>query len=399
MLNDDYGTLFQGEYPEIETEVITFDEIIKQSKGSPAELVKRINEVQPDVIFTRSYEEYLLFSENDLFEELDTWIRKNNFDVENLNPKIVSLLRENNSKRLYGLAPMYSSSALFYNKTLFDQQNINYPQDQSSWEDIFLLASRFSDRNEQIFGMHFDGSIYEMISMIGRSYGINIVESSKQNDRVMADTKQWEDILMMLQTSYQNRALFLSGPTAITSQLNSASKDSFINGNYAMTISTTSLIEEYEQSGQTFGLGIVTIPTDPAFEDRSYVIRPNQIFGIHKKSPNKQLAWEFIDFVNSDQVAKLKSRYVTGLYTREAYSKELLGYSLEPFYKLNHDFRIRYPLDLPMDLKKYLNELVTAEVNQFLLGNQNSYETIANIQREAEFFYRTLKESDSTNHK
>lgn len=394
MLNDDYGNLFQALYPEVEIEVITFEELVSHSNNSPDALVKRIEDAEPDVIFTRSYEEYLLFSNNDLLDDLDTWIRKDDFDIENLNPKIISLLRENKLKRLYGLAPMYSSTALFFNKTLFDQQRINYPQDQTSWDDTLLLAARFSNNNEQTYGLYFDGSIYEVVSMIGRTYGMNIVETTNDNVKIMSNSKKWENILDMLKTAFQTGELSISGPTAITSEVNPISNNLFIEGKSAMTISTTGLIEEYEQSGQTFGLGIVTIPVDPAYGDSSYTIRPNQIFGINSKSPNKQLAWDFVNFVNSDKVAKLKSKSVTGLYTRVAYSKEIFGYSLEPFYKLNHDFRIRYPLNLSIDFKRHLNELVTTEINQFFLGNQNSNETVAKIQQDGEFFYDVMKEKN-----
>lgn len=391
MLDDDYGNLFHSIYPDVEIEVVSFKELMNQSNGSLDELVKRIEEVKPDVIFTRSYEEYLSFSDRDLLEDLDAWIQKEDFDLENLSPQIISLLRENPSKHLYGLAPMYSSTALFFNKDLFNQQKIDYPQDQLSWDDIFLLAARFGDNDENTFGFSYDGSLFELVSMIGRTYGLNIVENSNHSVGIMSDSKKWESILRMVQEAYQTEEVYISGPTAITSEVNPSNRDPFIEGKSAMTLSTTGLIEQYKQSDKKFSLGIVTTPVDPAFRDRSYTIRPNQVFGIYSKSSNKQLAWEFVKFVNSDQVAKIKSTSVTGLYTRVAYSKELFGHSLEPFNKLNHDYRIRYPLDLPSDFKKSLNELVTAEVSKFLSDDQNSHETVIKIQREGENLYTNMK--------
>lgn len=392
MFNADYGNMFYSKYPDIEVEVVSLDNLVNRSEGSIDELIKQIDQANIDVVFTRSYEEYLTFSNREVLEGLDEWIQKDHFDIDNFNPHIISLLRENTSNRLNGLAPMFSSIALFYNKDMFDQFSIEYPEDQLSWKDVFGLATRFVDDKDDTYGFSFKGSLYELVSMIGRTNGLNIVTVNNNNIWIMNDSEEWENILATVQEVHQSGAIHITEPV-FTATLDVKEKEElFINGKSAMTISTPSLIEQYEKSDKSFTLGIVTVPVDPAFRDSSYTIRPNQVFGIYSKSPNKELAWKFISFVNSDEVAKVKSKSVTGLYTRTTYSEELFGHSLEPFYKLNHDIRICYPIDLPRGFNRALNELVTKEATQFLSGSQNSHETVIKIKQEGEVLYKNMKE-------
>ncbi|MOA30591.1 hypothetical protein D3C78_1516920 [compost metagenome] len=75
-------------------------------------------------------------------------------------------------------------------------------------------------------------------------------------------------------------------------------------------------------------------------------------------------------------------------------AQEIAGYSLEPFRKLNHDDRIRTPINLFPQFRRSLNELVTREVGKLIEGSQNSQETVKNIQDEAELLFNMLREKE-----
>ncbi|MDG0873339.1 extracellular solute-binding protein [Paenibacillus thiaminolyticus] len=44
---------------------------------------------------------------------------------------------------MYGLSPTFVSSAVYYNKDLFEQYGVTPPQDKMTWEQLLDLAARF----------------------------------------------------------------------------------------------------------------------------------------------------------------------------------------------------------------------------------------------------------------
>ncbi|AZK45139.1 ABC transporter substrate-binding protein [Paenibacillus lentus] len=270
MFNTDYGELFYLKYPDIEVEVVPLKTLVNRSEGSIDELVQQIEQANIDVIFTRSLEEYLAFSNRGVLEGLEEWIQKDHFDIENLNPHIISLLRENASNRLNGLAPMFSSIALFYNKDMFDQLDIEYPQDQLSWREFFGLAARFSDNKEGTYGFSFEGALYEFVGMVGRAHGLNMVSVNNSDVWIMHDTEAWENILATVQEVYRSGAIHLDVPVFAATHDVKEKEELFIRGKSAMILSTTSLIEQYENSDKSFSLGIVTVPEHPT--PKSYLV-------------------------------------------------------------------------------------------------------------------------------
>jgi multiple sugar transport system substrate-binding protein len=80
--------------------------------------------------------------------------------------------------------------------------------------------------------------------------------------------------------------------------------------------------------------GTVTGPVDPANPDVSNSFNVSQIFGIDAQSAHVGAAWEFIKYVHSDDLAKIRSKSSPELISRSAYAKDKQGNSLEAFYNL-----------------------------------------------------------------
>src|SRR5690606_23647078 len=91
--------------------------------------------------------------------ELETMIKKDGFDTDGMHPAVIELLKEQGGGQLYGLAPTFSSSALFYNADLFEEHGIEPPSDRMSWQDVMQLAARFptgGSEEERIYGFSTD---------------------------------------------------------------------------------------------------------------------------------------------------------------------------------------------------------------------------------------------------
>ncbi len=112
-------------------------------------------------------------------------------------------------------------------------------------------------------------------------------------------------------------------------------------GRTAMTIGRSYLLNNIKDAKnmlkdyKPFQVGIVAGPVDPAEPDKSRDIYFNELFAIRANSPNVDVAWEFLKFVNGEQFAQIKSKSLNnGLLSRMGYSKEYDGVSLDVFYKL-----------------------------------------------------------------
>jgi len=94
--------------------------------------------LEPDIMMTVP-SEYLL--EIDLLMDLNPLIEKNNFDLNRLEPGIMSYLEAmSNDGELNGLPFIRPEYALVYNPDIFDTFGVPYPTDDMTWEEVIELA-------------------------------------------------------------------------------------------------------------------------------------------------------------------------------------------------------------------------------------------------------------------
>ncbi|EPY09162.1 hypothetical protein PAALTS15_00840 [Paenibacillus alvei TS-15] len=78
MFTDDYGSIISAKLPNIAYEVVPIP------GSTTKEFIDYVKQENPDVIFMRNYEEYLQFIESGMLDELDTWERKDKYDIESI---------------------------------------------------------------------------------------------------------------------------------------------------------------------------------------------------------------------------------------------------------------------------------------------------------------------------
>lgn len=97
--------------------------------------IEFIKREQPDVLLLEA-EQYERYIEEGLLMELDTFIHKDNYDLQSIYPAIIELLQEKGNGKIYGLSPRFYETAVFYNKTLFEKYGITPPQDKMTWAEL-----------------------------------------------------------------------------------------------------------------------------------------------------------------------------------------------------------------------------------------------------------------------
>lgn len=96
-------------------------------------------ETPPDVIFVLSWW-VEMFAKKRVILKLDDYVNKDpTFSLEDFFPTVLEQYKYEGS--LYGIPVNFNTIVLFYNKTLFDKEDIEYPSNKWGW-DTFLSAAR-----------------------------------------------------------------------------------------------------------------------------------------------------------------------------------------------------------------------------------------------------------------
>lgn len=74
------------------------------------------------------------FAKQNMMQPLDLYLRKDGFDIEDFYTTLVDSFTYNN--RLYGLAKDFSTLGLYYNKKIFDEYGVEYPESDDTWFDL-----------------------------------------------------------------------------------------------------------------------------------------------------------------------------------------------------------------------------------------------------------------------
>jgi multiple sugar transport system substrate-binding protein len=139
-------------------------------------------------------------------------------------------------------------------------------------------------------------------------------------------------------------------------------------GRAAMIVSMGNLLPELKGAktaikGYTpFELGLAAGPSDPAYQGTTWENSLGEIFAINANAVNKDAAWEFIKFVNSNEFAKIRYSNPRSLSTRTGVKMEYDGVNLNAFYTLkmkinnnNGSKRSKIPDEFPAEFQKIQN--------------------------------------------
>lgn len=366
----DYGDLFNAKYPNIELDVVSFQE------NNLQDVLKQEN---PDIFLTSQnvYEE--LLHESKLYD-LDALMNTDAFNLEGVHQGIVDSLRNIGNGKLYGLPSVFLTKALFYNKDLFDKYGIPYPPDRMTWEEVFQLAARFPT-GDGVSGL-FMRDFYSLSEDMARCYGLNKVNVKDQ--KVTLNTASYKNIFQSILDAYEAKAVVL--PEVDLFEV----YDPFITGASAMTVDYYYYINHNINSAKSgngeklhLNWDVATAPVNVANRETSPYFNIVAIFSIHADSSQKQAAWEFVKFVNSEQFAKAKSK-TNGfaLPTRTDYIYNPEGRHMEAFYSLKPDVnptRIDYD-NGPEGFHTRMKEIISSEAKAVMVGAKTLDEAIASMQ-------------------
>ncbi|MEF2969139.1 extracellular solute-binding protein [Paenibacillus sp. M1] len=348
---DRYASLMALEYPNLQYSIVPTGDI---EKGKTT-LSDWFEEHQVDLIYLPA-QQFQEAANLGLLQNLDLYVERDSFPVEALVPSVADLTRQYGNGELYGLAPTFYGSALVYNRQIFDQYGVAYPEDRMTWKEIVSLASQFPKGLTLPYR-----SAADWLIDIGRTEDLQAY--NEQTDSITLNSPSWTSILESVQEPLKQGNI----------AFNDINKNSFIAEKYAMAVVGYDDFKVLEQQGSEIKWKLVTMPVNPLTPETDHHVSLAGVWAIPSHSPQTDAAWELIRFFVSDRVAEWEYRSVYGFSALASHTS--LGQpdsSIEAFYK-------QQPLIKNSGVPEQVYLLLDETVEQILSGGKTVRQALADM--------------------
>jgi multiple sugar transport system substrate-binding protein len=368
--NDDYfrtqfSQVFEFANPNIELEIVSAMDDSAYRYGTvkpgekPADPYEKLKEIMqgdnpPDVVMV-DYNQLPDLIANNLLTQLDPYITKDKFDTSDIVPAVLDGLKKLGDNKLYALAPTFSSSALIYNKTMFQEAGVEFPTDKMTWDQAFDLARRLSrgegEDRKYGFGFSTQAGMDWYYSMMNYAAPLGLKMFDDDYSKMTVDTVQWENVWKTMVQLKKDQIIppppdFSNAKARMASgSFNPFQYDDFLSGRVAMAVINYGQINEIVNANKNadriegfkpINWDVVTVPVHPEAPDVGGYMNLDGVMGINAKAQNVEDAWKFIKFVNGPDWARLKSHSNYQMVSRKSYIKppEGLDFNIQAFYTL-----------------------------------------------------------------
>lgn len=187
---------------------------------------------------------------------------------------------------LYAFPFGWVASVLFHNRELFDQAGQVYPDETWDWFTLREVAKKLTrdvngDGVNEVWGF-LSGSNHELLDSVVYSWGGAVLDES-QRKSLLHHEKSVEAIQFLVDLIHVDQAAPPPGVAA-----------SFLNGQVAMQVTNSVLINRIVDSAPELDWGITMVPKGP--ERRVIYGGPDSV-AISKYTKHPEAAWEFVKFL------------------------------------------------------------------------------------------------------
>lgn len=356
-----YTDLFEFTNPNIEIEFVSavqenYYGMYPTPDGeetNPIDELKKLMEGPnpPDLVMI-DYEYLSTLIEDNLLMPLDSLMAENNFDTSDFAPAVIDGIRALGNNQLYALAPMFSSSAIVYNRGLFDRMNVEYPHDDMTWDELFELARRVtgSEGENKVYGFSFQPYFYSdpYYDMQLYTAPLELKMTDDAMETMTVDTPAWASAWNTI-VQLKKDGIFPEEPPwnemgGVDMPYNPFQHDAFMSGKLAMTIMHYGRLDELINANQNadriegyepIDWEVAAIPFHPQYPDVGGQVYLEALMGINAKAENVEDAWALFEFIHGERWAQLKSRSSYNFVSRTSYiePKQGLDYNIEAFFK------------------------------------------------------------------
>jgi len=251
-----------------------------------------------------------------LLAPLDPLIRRDGFELGELYEPVIGAIREAGAGGLYGLAPEFEAYALYYNKTMFEQNQVPLPSDGMTWEDVLLAAGRFSGRTPEgqpVYGLSFGEGWHTTLARGALEAGLNqglriaIPDSRTPTLDTPAWKSWWEAVTAGAGQEWINTNAESPASGGVGLMQDFYRVDAFLSGRSAMVYSNHWMLQHLQEAVRLslfkdeWGVVVLSAKAPDGSTDNGVSVP--YVFAINAESPHREAAWEWLKFVHGREFA------------------------------------------------------------------------------------------------
>ncbi|WP_127531440.1 ABC transporter substrate-binding protein [Paenibacillus kobensis] len=366
-----YTDMFEFSHPNIELEIVpainqddqryqTYDpnEPQKEQPDPYLEYKKLLTGQNPVDVVIIDYNQLKRMIQDNLLQQLDPLIKQDKFDLTDYVPTVIDGIKQVGDNSLFALSPTFGSSALFYNKKLFQEAGVTPPTDNMFWPDVIDLASRVAkgEGKDRKYGFMFNrwpgsNGVWDVQNYAS---ALQLKMWDDKGEKMLVNNSSWEGAMNTVAKLYKDDITpdqddinkVNESKNNSNGGYNPLDNDWFMSGRTAMVIAEYNYVNELNMANASadkikdykpIEWDVVTVPQ---FQEAAGIggnMYLSQLMGINAQAQNADDAWEFIKFSNSRELAKLKSRSQYELTARKEFLKPADGstnFNIAAFYSL-----------------------------------------------------------------
>jgi len=290
-LTNDMVAGFQAEFPHITVE---FQSIV-QGYDEKLQIMNAGGDT-PDVLLMWNTPQYV---ESGIVEPLDEYIARDNYDMDQYYPVTADWAKYKG--QTWGLPKDVTPRAMYYNKGVFDEAGVAYPEDGWTWAEFTETVKSLTNNKQG------DEARYGFIALAGQTYmlqhfiwsnGGQLTSDDGQSASGYVNSAQNVETIKWFKDVFDSSAKSL----VATGDGNPGNAE-FMSGKVAMMDNGSWPIADLRnEPGLEFG--IVTPPVPEVGTAFKPVVH-SATWSMFAESQNKDAAWEFIKWVGGPEGAKL----------------------------------------------------------------------------------------------
>lgn len=279
---------FMESYPSIDIEIMAepwndyFTKVqTLWASGDPAAI--------PDVLFLWPTPRY---AADGVLENLDPYIEAAGYDLSDYWPALLESAMYDGS--VYGFPRDISVEVLYYNKDIFDEVGIEYPDETWTWDDLLTAAEALTEVEASgrvtRYALGMEGGKYQL--WIGQNGGSILDDMRNPSECTLDEPAAIEALQFFADMMDQNYAMR-------SANLNQAGGDAavFSNGQVAMIIQNSSRVSQFNEQGLNYDVAVVPIPED----GQRSASAGGAAWVMSAGSDNKDEAWDFLSWLQSTE--------------------------------------------------------------------------------------------------
>jgi multiple sugar transport system substrate-binding protein len=278
-----------------------------------------IGDVAPDVFYLEAFEAPLLMKSG-VLEPLNSYI-KPGYNLADFEPSLLNAFKRNGN--LYGIPKDFSTLALFYNTTAFQNANLNQPP--KTWSELTQDAKQLTiDTNKDgkidRYGIGVAPELPRQLFMI-KAFGGTLVD---QNNYASFASPQGVKGLQLVIDQYR-RDHSVAQPSDVGANSNS---EAFGQGKIAMAIEGAWAIPYLKDTFPELKFATAEVPT---INGKKGTMAFTVGYVMNRRSKHKDAAWKLIEFLTSKAGMKSWATQGLALPSRKSVAAEL-RYDRNPLY-------------------------------------------------------------------